>query len=77
MGQLYKRRQHISESQTYMRTTRMHRVCHHPRTMPFGTSQPHEGFLCVAKQGDAALGKVEKQVGKNDEIVTSHTTPLQ
>ena len=36
--------------------------------MPFDTPQPHQRVLCFANQGDATLGKMEKQVGKNDEI---------
>jgi hypothetical protein len=36
--------------------------------LPFGAPQPHQRVLCLAHQGDAALGKVEKQAGKDDEI---------
>jgi hypothetical protein len=36
--------------------------------MPFGTPQPHEGFLCVAKQGDAPMGEVEDEVGEDDAV---------
>ena len=36
--------------------------------MPSGTPQPHERVLCFANQGDAPLGAVEGEIGKDDEI---------
>ena len=69
MGLLHKRWPYILESQADLCATGLHRICHHPRTVPFGAPQPHEGFLFVVGQGDAPVGKVENEVGKNDAMI--------
>ena len=45
--------------------------------MSFGTSKSHQRVLCFANQGDAPLGAVEGEIGKDDAVTSTAKSPAE
>lgn len=69
MGKLHSKRKNHFESRINKGSKRKHRICYDPRDVSFGTLWSHKKILRASEKGNAGLGEVENEVGKNSIVI--------